>query len=432
MTHTLVQNSRLNFGELPENPDVELICSDGRILVHRVLLAATSQWMKNIFKVSLTDDPIQTVMLQDVQTYQIIPTIDFLYGRSDKLTRDEMNKDLLFDVFNSSFPNCSVNIIVKTENEERKINFDTRPSVETCLEASFDDMLQVEIKEEKDEMYEDNKDVLYDLMMEEQNWSDDNQNFDAVKPPTKRKKKKIIKGNAEGKSEDFYQEKEKLICEKCNKEFAHKSSLTKHMKFIHSSGVKSKCDLCSYETANSHDLKIHRQRMHEGVEWPCDQCEYRSRSKSHLKHHIKTKHEGFRLQCDQCDNQYTDHSSLRSHRQKEHENIKYPCKECSYIGSNKQNLYTHQKRCHLEKQLMCDECDFATATNPVLKEHKAIHHQGFRFKCDICDYTTKARSSLQYHRKVKHSDSKIPCDVCGFMAWNDSHLKSHKNNCFPK
>jgi len=485
MSQKLVQKSRLNFGELPDNPDVELICSDGRILVHRVLLAATSRWMKEIFTVSHTDEQIQTVLLQDIQTCQISPTIDFLYGRSDILTRDELNKDLLFDVFNSSFPFCSVNVIVKTENEEKKINIDTTPY--------FDDMIQVEIKEEKDDTYEDNKDILYNMIMDQQNFAMNyyNQIIDDFKPPRKRKRIKNNNVNENGNSEVDLEindvlkspdkrNREKKLCDKCDKEFANLDSLNKHIKFIHEGvklkcelcsyestkpynlkihrqrmheekvicdrcekefsnvyslnkhikfiheGIKSKCDLCDYESAKPYDMKIHKQRIHEGQEYPCDQCEYKSKSKHHLKYHIKTQHEGFRLQCDQCDFRCVDHSGLRSHRQTMHENIKYPCKECSYVGSNPKNLYTHQKRCHMEKQLLCDECDLAFSTESALKEHKAIQHEGIRFKCNICDYSCKHRSTLKYHRKVKHSDSKIPCDVCDFMAWNDNHLKRHK------
>ena len=55
---------------------------------------------------------------------------------------------------------------------------------------------------------------------------------------------------------------EKLSCDECKKTFANIYSLNKHRKTIHF-GVKSKCDLCSYETNKPYDLKIHRQRMHE-------------------------------------------------------------------------------------------------------------------------------------------------------------------------
>merc|ERR1719431_2038798 len=102
-------------------------------------------------------------MLQDIQTSQILPTIDFLYGRLDILRKDELNKDLLFDVFNSSFP-CSFNEVVKTENEEKKI--ETTLSVKRSVKTkpSFDDMVQVEIKEENDNIYEDDDDTIYEMM----------------------------------------------------------------------------------------------------------------------------------------------------------------------------------------------------------------------------------------------------------------------------
>ena len=67
--------------------------------------------------------------------------IKVFYSRKDSLQKEELNTDLLFDVFSSTFPFPADNKVkLENQNNERKVN----SSDDTIAEADFD-MIQVSI-----------------------------------------------------------------------------------------------------------------------------------------------------------------------------------------------------------------------------------------------------------------------------------------------
>ena len=72
-------------------------------------------------------------------TYWLISTFNFF--RKDSLQKEDLNKDLLFDVFNSAFP-FPVDNKVKLENQNSETKVDS--NVDNIPEADFD-MIQVSL-----------------------------------------------------------------------------------------------------------------------------------------------------------------------------------------------------------------------------------------------------------------------------------------------
>ena len=87
------------------------------------------------------------------------------------------------------------------------------------------------------------------------------------------------------------------------------------------------CDQCDFSATRKLDLKVHVERIHEGVRYPCDQCEYVATTRRNLKAHIECKHEQARFQCDQCE-----FSATRKWNLKAHKGVRYPCVECDYVA----------------------------------------------------------------------------------------------------
>ena len=50
------------------------------------------------------------------------------------------------------------------------------------------------------------------------------------------------------------------------------------------------CDQCEFAATTVRNLKVHIEKIHEGVRYPCDQCEYIATQSNHLKTHQKKNH----------------------------------------------------------------------------------------------------------------------------------------------
>ena len=99
-------------------------------------------------------------------------------------------------------------------------------------------------------------------------------------------KKHLLRTGCDGK----VVERKKLPCNQCDKEFAWKSILAKHVKEIHS-GIKDRaCPNCSYATYSGSNLKLHISKMHFGtkiVKLICPHCE---KPTTNIKHHTNIYH----------------------------------------------------------------------------------------------------------------------------------------------
>ena len=65
--------------------------------------------------------------------------------------------------------------------------------------------------------------------------------------------------------------------------------------------MKYSCTYCEYSTTKARYLKIHTDRLHEGMWYPCNLCDYTANTRRSLKVHIEIKHEGVRYPCNQCE-----------------------------------------------------------------------------------------------------------------------------------
>ena len=79
----------------------------------------------------------------------------------------------------------------------------------------------------------------------------------------------------------------KYICDQCNYA-SHCSSTLKRHTLIH--GEKLKCDMCPYETAHKLLLKSHKDVEHLGLGYECKICGVRKSRHCYLRDHMKNKH----------------------------------------------------------------------------------------------------------------------------------------------
>merc|ERR1712129_326345 len=64
-------------------------------------------------------------------------------------------------------------------------------------------------------------------------------------------------------------------CDKCNKTFTQKRSLTTHKKSKHE-GKRIDCDQCDHKATTQVNLTIHKQVKHDGKRFDCDLCDHKA------------------------------------------------------------------------------------------------------------------------------------------------------------
>lgn len=85
----------------------------------------------------------------------------------------------------------------------------------------------------------------------------------------------------------------RFICDVCDKEFTSCHTLKRHKSVKHTNdAAKFYCseDGCSYSTHSTYNLRVHVEKVHQGIKWPCDMCDYVGGYKGDLNRHKKIAH----------------------------------------------------------------------------------------------------------------------------------------------
>ena len=77
---------------------------------------------------------------------------------------------------------------------------------------------------------------------------------------------------------------EKEQCGECGQWL---KNLYGHMMTVHKMGKKMPCPECDKIFYKSHDLKVHRERIHEGMRYICPECGAHS---SKIREHMRSAH----------------------------------------------------------------------------------------------------------------------------------------------
>eukprot|EP00088_Acartia_fossae_P004963 TRINITY_DN12170_c0_g1_i12.p1 TRINITY_DN12170_c0_g1~~TRINITY_DN12170_c0_g1_i12.p1 ORF type:complete len:633 (-),score=114.83 TRINITY_DN12170_c0_g1_i12:157-2055(-) len=174
----------------------------------------------------------------------------------------------------------------------------------------------------------------------------------------------------------MYNAHSRFECSDCGSVFKRREDYVLHCKDHNIDQEKPFCDHCGQFFPSHMLLAQHRKSE---VQFRCDQCEVKCSSLPALKRH-KLKHsEGgaSKFVCDHvgCDYKGRSHYNLKMHVEKVHQGIRWPCDLCQYVGSYKADLKRHIKIVHEGFILKCDLCEFTTPKQPSLKEHMIKVHQ---------------------------------------------------------
>ena len=131
-------------------------------------------------------------------------------------------------------------------------------------------------------------------------------------------------------------------CDKCDYVDKSADNLLSHKLRQHKLRIQYDCKNCVYEADNGEDLKTHMNQEHKHVKitFVCDICEYEFSHKSTLLAHKNDVHR-LKLLCQECNYQSSSEQNLKAHNKDEHVEYITPCAVCGETLRNVASLQVH-------------------------------------------------------------------------------------------
>ena len=228
--------------------NVAIICYDGLLPAHKLVLAALSPLLCSMLAEADTWDETVSVVMPDFSIQQVSQYLADIFTCEDLGQHPEIN---------SVFGHCVKEISPLVDI------IDVKDECLTSLQTDSSPLADIET-------------------------SPISQNGDSVelkrKPQDNMDSELQLKDNKRVLSQKF-------PCPHCEYKATVKGSLQKHITSIHE-GQKFPCPHCKYEAAWNRNLQRHIKSIHEGRTFDCPHCEYKATRKYNLQKHIKSVHEG--------------------------------------------------------------------------------------------------------------------------------------------
>ncbi|XP_041376519.1 uncharacterized protein LOC121388997 [Gigantopelta aegis] len=186
---------------------------------------------------------------------------------------------------------------------------------------------------------------------------------------------------------EIHSDSRPYTCDICGKGFKQFSQMKNHQ-VIHEGrdpksssswyGVKQ-CKTCERWYANKKSLQKHVEAVHHKVRpFTCPFCEHTAARKAMIQLHIRT-HTGEKpFTCNVCQYSTGDHNSMRKHRMRHTGQRQYKCKYCSYSCIQAISLKSHLRTKHPGREgvYLCGSCSFKTVNKIHYDNHLADHRNG--------------------------------------------------------
>jgi uncharacterized Zn-finger protein len=185
-------------------------------------------------------------------------------------------------------------------------------------------------------------------------------------------------------------------CDKCGAEIVNKCALKSHVEshLPFENREKFVCELCEKIFTRLKSLRAHQQTVHENktLRYECSKCRIAFCQLSELKEHISEIHDkNLHFRCNLCSRRYLKRYMLNRHQRSVHK------------LDPRQSLPRNKLK--IERKFKCF-CGLAFPYKSRLLKHQEKHDEVAntkKFKCPVADcvHTFKARSNLIRHQKDK-------------------------------
>ena len=176
----------------------------------------------------------------------------------------------------------------------------------------------------------------------------------------------------------------------------------------------------------------------------CPYCDKEYARKSHLVRHIGTEHEDNDIyKCPHCPQLFTRHDKYMQHVQV-HSEPGYSCKICSQKFSRKEHLVRHMDRNHFikstesnpEKSYNCEQCPKSYNCKDHFVRHMESDHKvvaedstggaGKKTICEYCGSIFARKDHFTRHIKMVHAPEEThKCGEYGQSFFTKDNLRNH-------
>ena len=197
-------------------------------------------------------------------------------------------------------------------------------------------------------------------------------------------------------------------CQICGKLFLEKGKMEQHVK-LHTTPKPKICEKCGKGFPTTTSLTLHLRHMHtENRDLvQCSKCAKMYKSKSSLRYHMQAVHESngnVSFSCSLCDKSFKVERNLTIHKQTHKKTKDFKCNTCDAFFKRSSDLLNHQRRHTKAYTLFCKTCNKGFYEKRKLKEHENIH-TGFKpYQCSVCDFRCAFKCNLPKHMKI-HKDT---------------------------
>lgn len=191
---------------------------------------------------------------------------------------------------------------------------------------------------------------------------------------------------------------------------------------------KYKCKFCNKGFARKNNMERHVRRHTGERPFGCPECGSRFSHKSTLLGHLNL-HTGDRPYiCDMCQKTFRQRSSYTTHRKIHTTERIHACEDCGKQFIQKNSLKLHLLVHSGEKPFVCKHCDKTFTHSSLLKQHSEIHKEDSERKiyiCNVCDKKFCKKLTLELHLKAHAGIKDFDCKKCGKTFQHRSALNRH-------
>lgn len=231
-------------------------------------------------------------------------------------------------------------------------------------------------------------------------------------------------------------------CPHCRKGFTREPNLTRHLK-QHIIGRKQyvrkvklekftpvQCVTCGLLLKSQSVMKIHALTHTGQRPYPCESCHKTFTTKGCLKRHVETNHlepsqRIRRFICEMCGRSFYRKAEIIAHIRTHTGEKPHGCPYCPMRFLQISALIRH-KRIHTgDRPFACPVCDKRFADKSMIAKHLTVHSDERKHKCLMCEKTFKCKTSLRTHVKLHTNTKDIICSFCGMTFSTKGNLKAH-------
>jgi len=203
-----------------------------------------------------------------------------------------------------------------------------------------------------------------------------------------------------------HQKEYRFTCERCGKQFRHKSHMKKHCK---DRKARYECYHCGKGMNTKFHLEEHLRSHLNDRPFQCSTCKKDFTALSTYKRHLQVHLPQVLERCYICGKTFKNHNSLVLHEASHFEEKRRHVCECGRSFSYAHSLRRHEPVCPQaavppSRSFQCPTCPKAFQNAAGLKRHSATHDTTKSFTCRICGLSLKTTETHMRHMRRRHSD----------------------------